>query len=454
MKTKEKAIGLLGLFFFIYLGLEYQFDNMMAYVTDAGGVVLAQSWILGISVPGFLSYVFWKKRIPKEAKAVSAAFLLTALGCIYVMSRHTSYWTVLVSGIILFYLLGCAGGMIHNLAAENFLPGGRPACCVGVSYAFGIFLQFLNHKAVLSVVLEQCILALFLVIGVYMAWKMDVDSGTEISSEQKKGKSTAQKQGILLVILVALMTFIFSSLDNTVTLVHAGGSIDIGQWPRLLLACSGLAAGFLFDIKNGKYMQILMYCVTLLSTTSILVIGFGGSFLTGLVVFYLSAGFFSVYFTVVFMKLSREMREPGFWASMGRAVNNAGSVIAAAVFAFFFKSDKLTGMFAAVLLFAFISVVLYIYQETEKGTEGGGPEEQEDRFLVFVKKFALTEREQEVLHMLITSDDNVQQIADELAISRAALYRHISNMNEKTHTKARIGLIQFYFEWQNKNTGN
>ena len=114
----------------------------------------------------------------------------------------------------------------------------------------------------------------------------------------------------------------------------------------------------------------------------------------------------------------------------------------------------MTVMYAAVLLFALTSVVLYIYQETEKGTEGGGPEEQEDRFLVFAKKFALTEREQEVLHMLITSDDNVQQIADELAISRAALYRHISNMNEKTHTKARIGLIQFYFEWQNKNTGN
>ena len=454
MKTKEKAIGLLGLFFFVFLGLEYQFDNMMAYVMDAGGVVLAQSWILGISVPGFLSYVFWKKRIPKEAKAVSAAFLLTAFGCIYVMSRHASYWTVLVSGIILFYLLGCAGGMIHDLAAENFLKGGRPACCVGISYAFGILLQFLNHKAVPSAVLEQCILALFLVISVYMARKMDVDSGTEISSEQKKGKSTAQKKGILLVILVALMTFIFASLDNTVTLVHAGGSIDIGQWPRLLLACSGLAAGFLFDIKNGKYMQIVMYCVTLLSTTSILVIGFGGSFLTGLVVFYLSAGFFSVYFTVVFMKLSREMKEPGFWAPMGRAVNNASSVIAAAVFAFFFKSGKLTVMFAAVLLFALTSVVLYIYQETEKVTEGGGPEEQEDRFWVFAKKFALTEREQEVLHMLITSDDNVQQIADELAISRAALYRHISNMNEKTHTKARIGLIQFYFEWQNKNTGN
>lgn len=37
----------------------------------------------------------------------------------------------------------------------------------------------------------------------------------------------------------------FSSLDNAVTLVHAGGSVDIGQWPRLLLAVSGLLAGML-----------------------------------------------------------------------------------------------------------------------------------------------------------------------------------------------------------------
>ena len=46
----------------------------------------------------------------------------------------------------------------------------------------------------------------------------------------------------------------FSTLDNAVTLVHAGGATDIGQWPRILLALSGLAAGFIFDIKNRKYM--------------------------------------------------------------------------------------------------------------------------------------------------------------------------------------------------------
>ena len=50
------------------------------------------------------------------------------------------------------------------------------------------------------------------------------------------------------------------------------------------------------------------------------------------------------------------------------------------------------------------------------------------------------------------SDDNIQEIAEQLAISRAALYRHIGNLNEKTETKTRIGLIQFYYSW--KKNGN
>ncbi len=47
----------------------------------------------------------------------------------------------------------------------------------------------------------------------------------------------------------------------------------------------------------------------------------------------------------------------------------------------------------------------------------------------------LTGREREVLQKLLVSDGSVQDIADELYISRASLYRHISSMNEKTGTK-------------------
>lgn len=69
----------------------------------------------------------------------------------------------------------------------------------------------------------------------------------------------ARKTGMLLIFIVALMTFIFATLDNAVTLVHAGGDADIGQWPRLLLACSGLLAGFLYDIK--KVLTRTLSCI-------------------------------------------------------------------------------------------------------------------------------------------------------------------------------------------------
>ena len=77
---------------------------------------------------------------------------------------------------------------------------------------------------------------------------------------------------IMIILAIAFMTCIFATLDNVVTLVHAGGSVDIGQWPRLILALSGLTAGVLFDHANGKYMNLIMYCVMLLSTICVLVI--------------------------------------------------------------------------------------------------------------------------------------------------------------------------------------
>ena len=61
------------------------------------------------------------------------------------------------------------------------------------------------------------------------------------------------------------------------TVVHAEGGADVGQWPRLFLALSGVAAGFLFDIKDQRFMNQMMYCVTVLSVIAMLIIEFGGA---------------------------------------------------------------------------------------------------------------------------------------------------------------------------------
>ena len=56
----------------------------------------------------------------------------------------------------------------------------------------------------------------------------------------------------MLALLVVLMACVFSTLDNAMTLRHASGT-DIGQWPRLLLAFSGLAQACL------RYPQAEVY---------------------------------------------------------------------------------------------------------------------------------------------------------------------------------------------------
>ena len=258
---------------------------------------------------------------------------------------------------------------------------------------------------------------------------------------------------------MVLMTCIFSSLDNAVTLVHAGGSVDIGQWPRLLLAVSGLLAGVLFDIKEHRFMQIMMYCVTLLSTMCVVIIVWGGPFMAGLIVFYLSAGFFVVYFTTSFMDLSYYMKVPELWAGLGRATNNICAGITGTISLMLIETgDGMRISIIALILFAVISMLVYLYmvqfrmdiqeENMAKMLEKEREKFLEDKFQAFVKNYALTNREQDVLRLLLSSDESVQVIAEQLYISRAALYRYMASLNEKTETKTRIGLLQFYYSWK------
>ena len=105
-------------------------------------------------------------------------------------------------------------------------------------------------------------MCLLLPVGLLMKSRR-VCSGETEQRQELSGK----ERTVGLLLLVALMTCVFSTLDNAVTLVHSSGETDIGQWPRALLALSGLAAGFVFDWKSRQYMGPIMYCVMMLSTT-------------------------------------------------------------------------------------------------------------------------------------------------------------------------------------------
>ena len=74
-------------------------------------------------------------------------------------------------------------------------------------------------------------------------------------------------------------------------------------------------------------MAMMMYCVMLMSVICLVVLKLGGPFLIGLIVFYLSAGFFVVFFTTSFLDFARHMPTPALWAGMGRAMNNVSAAL-------------------------------------------------------------------------------------------------------------------------------
>lgn len=491
----------LALFYFVFLCSEYMFDNRMAVFTDSNGVVMAQSFILGSSVPGFLSYYFIDRICDKKSfnkkiiPCISGGLSLICMIGIYLTG---SYAGELLFGIILFIVLGYFGSLIHTQAAlaVKHLDEGLNGITqlAGISYGIGILLQLVHNNLIADDVCQVIFLVVAMIImTVFCAGSLcevcgytssDGVSSVENTDTESADKGCAEgdkhaprKLGIILILIVFVMTFVFATLDNAVTLVHAAGSVDIGQWPRIILAYSGIVAGFLYSTDDNRMMDFIMYIVLLLSTTCLIVISCGGPFMIGLIIFYLSAGFFSVYFASRFMIFACHTDKPALWAGMGRAVNNTAAVVVAGVSLYIMRAPQYVTMIIGVLLFVVTSVIVFVYHEqlrrgdteiylsveshnTENAFRKRPAEDKaeitvhedakmtDDELLeLFVQEFNLTPREGEVLAYLLHSDESMQEVAKQLAVSRAALYRHIANMNEKTKTKARMGLVQFYYSW-------
>lgn len=467
-----RSVISLALFSFVFLGMEFFFDSRAAEFVDARSVLLYQSVILLASAVGLFIYALIERYVGSKIKQIIIITLniveVAALAAIILCSGKL----ILLYGIIFFIVCGVMGGRVYHDVSRDYTDRKHLTAIVGISYALGLLLQYINYNLIDSVILRMVMFSLAIVaLAVILFLARDeyaeadtymVDERNKTDCKEKCDETTPDSGSVAvaLVMVVLLMTFIFSALDNVVTVVHAEGGADVGQWPRLFLALSGVAAGFLFDIKDQRFMNQMMYCVTVLSVIAMLIIEFGGAFIIGLIVFYLAAGFFVVYFTTGFTNVSYGMRWSALWSGAGRAVNNIGAGIVGIISYMLIDSPGIMVMSVVViLLLVLISIAVFVLENLQKGQYRRYDEEKVTKsaensnarvkvdFECFADAHHLTGREREVLQKLLVSDGSVQDIADELYISRASLYRHISSMNEKTGTKTRVGLIQYYYGW-------
>lgn len=454
------AIILMGLFTFVFLSVEYMFVSRISLFVSQQRATLSQNYVLGVSTAGFLLYPLFKhflnNRLYKLLMIITgllAVFLTITTNC----SKSFEY--IFSAGIILFILLGLVGSNVYYVSA-CMIRNRHLAKTAGISYFLGILLQFINHNAIhirtiQLVILSVSMLMLFILLieneRILSRYSTDKYTAKTIIESSAKGNKHNILLYISIIVLVILMACLFSTLDSAVTLVHSDGIADIGQGARILLAFSGLAAGFIFDISNRKYTGIIMYCIMILSTLCIVLLEFSKPFVAVLIVFYLFAGFFAVFFTSEFMELSQYVRIPELWAGMGRAVNNiTAAVIASFVLQLLSSDNNLLKIVLILVLFVLVSIVSVIYtfekyyfiqqftQHTDEVTN------EQDQLHKLTTQYSFTEREGEVFSYLVTTEDNIQTISEHMHVSRRTLERYISAIYEKTGVKSRVGLINLF----------
>lgn len=112
--------------------------------------------------------------------------------------------------------------------------------------------------------------------------------------DDPEAKAAFRRAVARLTVATACLSGVFAALNAGLTTLHATGVVDLGDWPRLLLVVSSLAAGALFDLRGRSYMNIGMTCAAILSTLSFFVLiidGNGGNELAASIIFYLARAF-------------------------------------------------------------------------------------------------------------------------------------------------------------------
>lgn len=491
-----REIICLALFFFTFLACEYLFDVRMAEFVSPNEVVIYESLVIGASVIGFFVRPILYYRRPHAIDATSDVTGVLLVAALLLLIMAVQVEVVIAGGLVACCALGYCGSTAH----ANFARTPCLARAAALSYATGVLVQVLNHMVMPAGIPQQAVLVVCTIAQVALLHgarraklRDESDPNFEPSvaglsvdaleygakwHDDPEAKAAFRRTVVRLTVATAYLSGVFAALNAGLTTLHATGAVDLGDWPRLLLVASSLAAGVLFDLRGRSYMNIGMTCAAMLSTLSFFVLiidGNGGNELAATIIFYLGSGFFVVFFTTKFAAISLYARWSYFWPCMGRVVNNVCSMLVTApAVAIILSQNVLAAVGAALVMFVGIAITLLgqLGQQADDvvmqdgltlATDDLGGDfastcsdsalveaaelTSDERLDAFVTTFGLTERERDILEALVVSDQSVQDIATTLFLSRSTLYRHISSINKKTGTASRVALINFFWSW-------
>lgn len=274
--------------------------------------------------------------------------------------------------------------------------------------------------------------------------------------------------------VMALFVFVFLGSEYHFDIAYgelAGPDSVVGAQASILATSAIRLVGYSLVNRTAaaRHRSIL---AGVLGTVSALAIQTGSEVLLGLVIFYLSSGFFVVFFTSSFLRIAMRCANPSLWAGMGRAANNACAALVAMPSMALILSGDIMLISSITIALAMVTLLVAHALENVRRTarhkaeieaiklaeltaaqaQTAKPQEEpeakapadksapEKHLAAFSERYSLTPRERDVLSAVCSSEETLQCIADDMGISLRALQKHLTSIYRKSDTQSRAGL--------------
>ena len=148
-KTKINALLALALFTFAFLAAEFRFEINIGLLAGAERVVLAQGFVLGASVLGFIGYaplLGLAQCKGHSLAAVNAAAAPIVIPGLAQIQFPTGPLTLEILGRIAFFELGLLGAATHHAFSLAFQDGTKLATVAGAASAAGIVFYLAERR--------------------------------------------------------------------------------------------------------------------------------------------------------------------------------------------------------------------------------------------------------------------------------------------------------------------
>ena len=455
-----RATAVFTVYTVIYLLTEFALYGRFLEIFGSGSVPALYATLMFLNGCGYLLFPCVSRFFAEERKkrwflAAAAAVLAASAILTDVSSQHA---VVILGAFASMIAGGYLGGAALYAGAVRLRGSGVEGRAFSAAIALSVLIQFpiQNYGGGpyirLAAIAAGSLIFLKMILPLPEARSLPAEA-----AENTKRKYTGEL--VAAAVIVLLLSHFYGIGDGFLMKLNAEGKVSVVTWPRLLYVPGLLIAGFLADRKNGRYLTAVTLAVASVFSVYPLFPEKGLSYEIFHVTFWLFNGFYVVYLSVPFLKLSVNSGFPELWAGMGRSVKqfvNCISVIPTAIL--LDSSGPRWALYCnAAVVVAMTAFSCLILLRKNAASDAGAPETTgpgvvEEHLGSFAERYSLTQRETMVLEKMIVEDETAKEIGRSLYISERSCQRHITAIYEKAGVKNRAALLMIFFKDNNETT--